>query len=170
MAGWQVFNQRKALEVLLYVSRRCQNTYHALKVLFYADKKHLTKYGRLITGDRYVAMSKGPVPSGAYDIVKMARGDSSYPPDGLILSSLSVRGFRLTPMREPDLDFLSLSERECLDEAIKEIKPLPYAKLLEMSHEEPAYKAADPNDTIPLEILVRSLPDGDSIWRYLVDC
>ena len=170
MVGRRVYDQKKGLEVLLYVSQRYPNLYRAMKVLFYADKKHLTRYGRLISGDRYVAMPKGPVPSGAYDIVKMARGDSCSRPDDLVLSSLAVHGNYLKPLREPDLDYLSLSERECLDEAIRDIKPLSSEQLIQMSHDEPAYKAAVRNGTMPLEILVRSLPDGESIWQYIADC
>ena len=39
-------------------------------VLLFADKKHLERYGRFITGDTYSAMENGPVPSFAYDVVK----------------------------------------------------------------------------------------------------
>ncbi|WP_409530306.1 Panacea domain-containing protein [Shinella sp.] len=44
--------------------------FHALKTLYYADRAHLQRYGRPITGDRYIAMENGPVPSYAYNAVK----------------------------------------------------------------------------------------------------
>ena len=43
---------RKALEVLLYVVRSCHDMYTALKVIYFADRLHLERYGRLIAGGR----------------------------------------------------------------------------------------------------------------------
>jgi hypothetical protein len=41
--------------------------YKILKILFLADRHHLVRYGRTITGDRYAALHDGPVPSRVYD-------------------------------------------------------------------------------------------------------
>jgi uncharacterized phage-associated protein len=40
----------------------------ALKLVYFADRYHLRKYGRPITNDDYWAMALGPVPSGTRDI------------------------------------------------------------------------------------------------------
>jgi uncharacterized phage-associated protein len=40
------------------------------KVMFFADRSHLRQYGRPVTGDLYIAMANGPVPSRIYDMVK----------------------------------------------------------------------------------------------------
>ena len=71
------FDPEKTLEAILYISERTQDLYHVLKILYFADKIHLSAYGRLIAGDSYVAMSNGPVPSHAYNIIKTVRGDES---------------------------------------------------------------------------------------------
>ena len=39
-----------------------------LKLIYLADRYHLRKFGRLITGDNYIAMQLGPVPSVAKNI------------------------------------------------------------------------------------------------------
>ncbi|MFB3902421.1 MAG: Panacea domain-containing protein [Acidobacteriota bacterium] len=39
----------------------------AAKLLYFADKYHLTRYGRPVIGDQYVKMEYGPVPSKALD-------------------------------------------------------------------------------------------------------
>ena len=41
--------------------------------MFLAEKYHLVRYGRPITGDRYDAMKDGPVPSFTYDLFKKHR-------------------------------------------------------------------------------------------------
>jgi uncharacterized phage-associated protein len=44
--------------------------------MYFADRKHLEKYGRFICGDSYVAMKHGPVPSEIYDILKAVISDT----------------------------------------------------------------------------------------------
>ena len=46
-----------------------------VKLLYFADKYHLLKYGRQISGDSYFALPYGPIPSGALDILNF---DSNY--------------------------------------------------------------------------------------------
>ena len=67
------FSYRKATQALNYFS--VQNggqidLLRALKLIFFADRYHVRKYGRPITGDDYFAMGKGPVPSATKDIAE----------------------------------------------------------------------------------------------------
>ena len=160
------FDHKKAIEVLLFIVEKCSDTYNALKVLYFADKDHLSKYGRLICGDHYVAMSNGPVPGGVYDLIKIARGDSIYCPDIPIDTAFSVEGYNIIPTRQANRDYLSASDIECLDIAIKKYGNLSFQKLKSLSHDE-AYKSADQNDLIPLEAIVKILPDSDLLLDYL---
>ncbi len=52
------FDSEKALEAILYVASKAPvpDIYHVGKILYYADRAHLERYGRLITGDEYKAM------------------------------------------------------------------------------------------------------------------
>lgn len=162
------FDAEKAIEVLLYIAARVPNIYNALKVLYFADKEHLSRYGRLICGDSYVAMTKGPVPSGAYDLVKAARGDGCYFADLAVGDAFQIRDrYFIAPRRQADLDRLSESERECLDEAIEQYGRMRFGQLMAISHREEAFKSADENDFIPLEAIARSLPDGELLLEYL---
>jgi hypothetical protein len=65
------FNPEKALEALIFVANERPNIsfYYIVKILYYADKDHLNRYGRPILGDRYIAMEHGPVPSVVYDML-----------------------------------------------------------------------------------------------------
>lgn len=163
------FNWIKATEALVYIAHREPNTYRALKVLYFADKEHLSKYGRQICGDSYVAMQKGPVPSGAYDLVKFVRGDGMCNPEAwqTVRDAFKVEGYDIQPLREANVDLLSESDIECLDHAVDKVKRLSRKQLIELSHKEPAYKKADLNDRIPLEDIIDSLPDGEDLKEYL---
>lgn len=161
------FDAQKAVEVLLYIAQKSPDVYHALKVLYFADKDHLAKYGRLICGDKYIAMKHGPVPSGAYDLIKFVRGDFYWWIDNSIDEAFTVDNNTIKPLREPNLDLLSETDIECLDESIERISPLPFPVLKRLSHQDEAFKQSDENDTISLEAIVRSLPDGDLLLDYL---
>ncbi len=163
------FDQEKALEVLLYVAQRCPDMYHALKILYFADKNHISKYGRLICGDSYVAMKHGAVPSGTYDIIKAIREGWTFELPESAKDSFEVIGNRITPKREPHLDLLSESDIECLDEAIKQYGKMNFGQLKDISHKQPEYERADENDFISVETLVKSLPNGNALWDYLTD-
>ena len=43
-----------------------------IKLIFFADRYHIRKYGRPITNDEYLAMDFGPVNSGVKDIAEMS--------------------------------------------------------------------------------------------------
>jgi uncharacterized phage-associated protein len=162
------FDAEKAIEVLLYVAKRIPDMYNALKILYFADRKHLAKYGRLICGDTYIAMRHGPVPSAMYDLAKYARGDGFCGVDLPINEAFAVQGNTIIPHREANLDLLSESDIECLDAAIKEYGGLSFSKLKRLSHDA-AFTSADQNDIIPLEAIVKSLPNSDLLLDYITN-
>jgi len=78
-----LFDREKAIEATLFMAKLLPNpTKHSISKMFYlADKLHLQEYGRLICGDRYIAMEYGPVPSAIYDMMKVAAGQGRIDPD-----------------------------------------------------------------------------------------
>lgn len=162
------FDAEKAVEVILYIAHTSPNMYNALKVLYFADKDHLSKHGRQLCGDQYVAMSHGPVPSGAYDLVKYARGDGCMFVDLPLEEAFHLERYNITPHREPNLELLSESDIECLDAAIEHYGHLPFGELKKLSHDD-AFKSADENDFISLEVIIDTLDDGELLLEYLQD-
>ncbi len=155
------FDAQKALEVILYVAQRtpAPDVIHICKTLYFADRQHLEEYGRFICGDEYVAMKNGPVPSGAYDLLRAVNQAEPAVP-------FIRRGNRIFPNREADLSMLSESDIECLDQAISEYGALPFNELSQRSHDA-AWNAADENDSISLESIAATLRDGDALLKYL---
>lgn len=166
------FDPEKALEAILYVARNTRNPgFHLVsKILYFADQAHLRDYGRFITGDLYVAMKHGPVPSGAYDMMKWARNQQggSFRLSGQLEEAFEVRnGHCIHPCREPQLDLLSESELECLQRAIEQYGNLSFSRLADISHDE-AWNSADENDFIDLAAIVDMQPNSGEL-RELLD-
>jgi uncharacterized phage-associated protein len=159
----------KAVEVLLYVTAKVHDMYAALKVVYFADKMHLQRHGRFIYDETYTAMRHGPVPSAGYDIVKATVPDYSRCPDlAEARGHFRNAGNRIAPCRDADLDCLSETDRECLDEAIATYGSLSFGRLRELSHDA-AYEATDENDDMTDEHIARFLPNAESVLDYLAN-
>jgi uncharacterized phage-associated protein len=162
----------KALEAIVYVSHRTNDLFHIVKTLYYADKMHLEKYGRLITGDYYVAMREGPVPSGAYELIKRVRGDNQEYESRIVKAhpeeAIQVKNHDdVTPRRAPNLDYLSESDLECLNESIRLYAGMDLKELWRIAHEEDAYKKSRRNGSMQLTDIILSLPNGKDVLEYL---
>ena len=124
-------DKAKAENALLYIAGKIQSNnvadkYKLLKILYFAERKHLAMYGRPITGDSYVKMKFGPVPSYCYDLIKPTNKKNS-------LYSISKTEIKVTKL--PDLDYLSESDIECLNLAIEENMGLNFIGIKDKSHD-----------------------------------
>ncbi len=122
----KLFKFDKSVNSLLYALQHLGNKtdMHKLcKILYFADQKHLSEYGRSITGDTYIAMQFGPVPSCVDDILKALRGDSffssSHEIEPLRQSMIFENRFMIRALQAPDMDELSTSDIKYLDYAIE---------------------------------------------------
>lgn len=87
---------------------------HALKLVYFADRYHLRKYGRPITNDQYWAMPLGPVPSGVKDIFEL---DSASPEERHYAEryfKLGPNPHSITSIAPVDAQMLSASDMEAL--------------------------------------------------------
>ncbi len=123
-------HREKAVNSLLFVVNKLEkaNTHKIYKILYFADQKHLLKYGRPILGDTYVKMEYGPVPSFVKNIV-----DEDI--EGLEEIVAKYNRYYIKALKEADLNFLSESDIECLLESIEENKILSFSELTDKSHD-----------------------------------
>lgn len=134
-----IFEKTVTLNAVLYIlskmGGKC-DMHKIFKTLYFADMYHLSKYGSSITGDKYIAMEYGPVPSQTDDIFKAVRGDSFFSQyaDDLRTYFHFVNKYVVTLDKQCDLDYLSESEVECLDEAIAQCKDKSFKELTDFSH------------------------------------
>ena len=168
----KAFNIDRSLNALLYVANHLDSNrrdiHKIFKILYFADMSHLNKYGRPITGDTYIAMKYGPVPSSIYDMVKIVRGDSWYVQDEL-KAFFSVNDKYLNPLREADLAYLSKSDIDELDEAIKRYRNADFSTMTSLSHGS-AWKSAwdDPNrDEITVHDILKESGADEAYINYI---
>ncbi|MBN9564795.1 MAG: SocA family protein [Alphaproteobacteria bacterium] len=135
----------KTVEVLLWVmgqSKEGVNLYNLVKTIFHADCYHLNNYGRPVTGDHYIAMDHGTVPSWVYDLLKhdpFTLCDAGYELGGQTLP-FEAKGNMLVAKRPFNPDFLSESDIEALQQGFKEYGTLSFHEVRNKNHSHPAWK------------------------------
>ena len=129
------YEDQRIKEVLLYILSKTGvvDYYHLMKILYLAERQHLAKWGEKITTDDYYALPHGPVPTRIYDALKAVKDGHG----GFLADVVTVEKGQpnVTPLRMPDMDYLSKSEVEALDNAITKNIVKTFAELEQMTHE-----------------------------------
>jgi len=136
------FNYKKATQALNILALKAGGTINkmkALKLIYFADRYHLRKYGRLITNDNYVAMENGPVASRTRDIAEktnfIGRDEKKYACAYLE----SMGGYDLKSKSSPDNDVFSDSDIEALDFSWEKFGHFDQFKLASITHDYPEW-------------------------------
>ena len=134
----KAFDPQKVANAISYVlSQSGGSDFHKVfKILYFADQKHLVRYGKPIFNDTYHALKDGPVPTKTYDGLKSLKATNPFGiEDSPFKDFFTVSNdFYIVKLKEPDLDYLSETEMECLDESIEENKNLTFTVIREKSH------------------------------------
>lgn len=143
--------------VVLYILKNCsdhvrRNVYYIVKTAFVAQLKHFTKYLCPLYEDKIAALQFGPVPSNLYDVLKIARGDANtqyfHRDDNLhlVYESIFFKDETFFSDENPDMNYLSPSAIECINEALNEVSAMSFDEILDATHgEEWARVFNDPN-------------------------
>lgn len=160
------FNQTKAIEAILYLAQRVSDsdTYGICKLLYLVDKTSLEKYGRFIFGESYSAMEQGATPSNTYDLFKKVARTP--------INGLKVEGNQVIALRNPDLDYLSESDIECLDQIISVYGKVPNWLRARDAHDdawrESWHKRGRKRSVkMPIESIIELLTDSVDLADYL---
>ena len=111
-----------------------------LKLMYFSDKLHLIRYGRTITGDRFVAMPLGPLGSATYDVIK----SKTTPEHNREFSALFIKtgtdSFQARKkLSEVKLDWLSETNREVLNTVLATLGSEDALMLSDYSHTYPEW-------------------------------
>ncbi len=136
------------------------------KLLYLADKEHLLKYGRTITGDRYYALEQGPIPTKGLDAMNL-KGDKRNIEALLKFGRLSGWVFCLS--QQPDLKPLSRSDIEVLNQISDQFGGSPAWQLEKITHEEAAYKKAQPNGPMSFELFFEGHAESELLKSILIE-
>ena len=139
------FSKEKALEALVWIASEWPGVtrYFACKTLYFADVAHLNDFGCPISGDEYVAMKNGPVPSFFYNLMKNETPDEDIKKDFErsieIIKVEEEKNPGIKNSRKPDLDCFSKCETEYLKSALDYCKSKSLGELLNETHKHPAW-------------------------------
>jgi uncharacterized phage-associated protein len=120
--------------------------YKICKLIFLADKFHLVKYGRIITGDKYCALPKGPVPSRILNLLNAVIEGDLKSDEAKALSDVVELDRRFENPRFKATTFdaaeLSQSDSMVLDEIIAVFGHMSFGELKAITHSTFAYESA----------------------------
>lgn len=138
--------------------------YKIVKLLFLADKYHLVKFARPITGDRYCALEYGPVGSQSLDLLTWFTNFKRGTPDTedhriyqmaeALDLDFKFRYPRFSNRSAPEVSYLSKSDLIALDFAIKRFGHLDFDGLKSITHLMYAYRRTwheNPNGPMDFE-------------------
>ena len=153
-------NKDKLLQVIIYILKQSGleklTIYQIVKMIFYGDKYHLNNYGRPITGDIFIRMNNGPVPSICYNILKLDSFNLGEEFIKIIKQNLNISGRNVSLKKEYKFnkDFLSETDMECLKESIFFCKDKSFQELSDISHQELSWQEAKQNDEMSFILLL----------------
>ena len=165
----KTYDDQVIKEVLLYILSKTGvvDYYHLMKILYLAERQHLAKWGEKITTDDYYALPHGPVPTRIYDSLKAVKDGKG----GFLSDVVSVDGNspNVTPLREPDMNYLSKSEVDALDNAIAKNIVKSFQELEQMTHDEYYYKALENGRKMSIEDIARSGGASEQMVEFIIE-
>jgi uncharacterized phage-associated protein len=137
---------KKITQVVNYLLRKDDNKkldeYKLVKLVWAADRFHLRNYAKLVTGDHYYAMAKGPVGSMTKDVIEFNEDyiklDTQYL-ERFIKKQSTNGSTTIESVDDPDMDELSLTDIEALDFAWSIIGGMTPAQAIEFTHNYPEW-------------------------------
>jgi len=136
------FDYKKATQAINYLSKKEGGQIDKLKLMkliYFADRFHLRKYGRPIFNDTYYAMPKGPVASSVKDIAELssylAEDEKNY-----AVQFISVQKNAVSSLKNVDENVFSQSDIEALDFAHNEFGAYKPLELVDFTHKYPEWQ------------------------------
>ncbi len=137
------FDYKKAAQAINYLAKKEGGRIDKLKLIklvYFADRFHLRRYGRPIMNDTYVAMRRGPVGSSVKDIAEFSdfldeteRGYASKYLDHAGVDNIVVS------VANVDTNIFSKSELEALDFSYNEFGSENASSLVDVTHRYPEW-------------------------------
>ena len=170
----------KIKAVLLYIIQNSNadrhDVYSIVKTAYYAQQIHFAKWALPIYKDKIAALPFGPVPSTIYDILKVSRGETSIErfykgiPISLVTEAIGFEYESFIAKENADINFLSISEIECLNEAIAKVASMNFAEIKNDTHGQEWKRAFnDPCHFMDNIAIAKEGGADDSIVDYLMD-
>jgi uncharacterized phage-associated protein len=177
MTNDDVLTLKAAVLYILNKAGGALDKYHIYKSLYFANKEHLNKYGRLITSDTFFALPHGPVPTKLANVLDSMNGRGIRCRDrGLfapILKSIEHCGFDadnfFAAKESPDMDELSKSDIECLEFGLNRCIGREFVEIRKESCDSAWVKAFKKNHPKTIDVL-DMIDDGNvGMKEYVIE-
>ena len=130
------FNFDRSLQASAYLLKQAEKQelayIHLLKMLYIADREYLSERGYMITGDKVVAMQKGPVLSRILDLIK-GKGRQAKMWHRFIKHSLKKYYVQL--IRDPGDGDLSRASMAKLDDVFMRFGSMKSFQVVRLTHD-----------------------------------
>jgi len=165
-----IFDFEKTIHSAMYVAERIKiKDFHRIfKILYFADREHLSKYGRPITGDTYIKMEYGPVPTNLYNMFKSARDNGLFQGKNMKEYFTVHDTCLVKPEKETDLRLLSKTDTAELDKSIARYETASFNVLSSLSHDI-AWTLAEDNKEIAIENILREAGENEEYISYITE-
>lgn len=135
-SGNRKFNFEHFKSLVLCLVEKAKSPLYLNKALFYADFKHFEKYGRSITGSRYVPLDHGPCPDQYRKLFGLLIDN------GILKTTKNSHELKRTVT--PNIDLFDDQEKETITHIFDMIKNDGGKHLFDVSHKEPAFNETQP--------------------------
>lgn len=137
------FDYKKATQAINFLTQREGGQIDKLKLIklvYFADRYHLRRYGRPMVNDAYLAMPLGPVGSSVKDIAEFSSflDDAEREYAGTYLKRGDV-AHKVVSIADVDADVFSESELEALEFAYAEFGSKSASTLVDITHVYPEW-------------------------------
>jgi uncharacterized phage-associated protein len=164
------FDQEKTLQaigILLQCNKETKSDSYMriLKLLYMADRKSIKETGRPVTGDRFMAMERGPVLSQTYDIIKGTDSCSVKWSEFVVRDSYNIR-----LIQTPGIGKLCKYEIELLEGLWEEFREFDEWDLVRKTHEFQEWKnneCGKSSKPIPLKDVLEAVGQADKLGQIL---
>jgi len=131
------FSAEKFANAVAYLSEQCPHSTKLTicKQLYFADKQHLVRYGRPITGDHYWRLEHGQIPTRG---LNMLRSKAAPHENALLQRFVSVNGNSVQLKQQANRKVFSKSDLEVLNWVIEKYGRVSATRLRQMAHDEPS--------------------------------
>lgn len=125
------------IEVINYLAQNINNLckVRLMKMLWYSDSLHYKRYGKSITGLAYDAFPFGALPRGHEQIISL---------DGVSYETITFgddkEAYKFSPTPGFETNYLSEDEISTIDQIIEEFRYVKTEQLVDIMHDEDAYK------------------------------
>jgi uncharacterized phage-associated protein len=133
---------KKSVQAINYFARKKEghiNKMKAIKLIYFADRYHIRKYGRPVVGDVYWAMKLGPVASCTLNTANLS--ETSLEKDCLSYAKIflshpkgDVKMESIISKEGVDLKIFSQTDIEALETSFKEFGDKDQFELADLSH------------------------------------